>query len=109
MPGGLTRFTFASSTYTNMTANFSISNFPAIPERNCNMALKMRDSVKSYIGEIQNPALVLAFVHLLLQEPPKNNRLPRKVRYFSFPVRILRPQTRAMVGVLKVEVGIPRL
>lgn len=61
-----------------------------------------------YSSEIQEPVLVPAFIHSLHIEPAKDNRPPRKVRYLSTLVSsLLRPQIEAMVGVFKIEAGIP--
>lgn len=62
--------------------------------------------IKNRKEDTKNPGLVPAIIQLLHPEPQKNNRPPRKVRYFSPLVQILRPHTEALVGVLKSEVGI---
>jgi hypothetical protein len=91
-----------------MPENFSIVKSPTTHEGN-----DRRNPGGSHTGfrnssEIQGPVLVPAFIHSLHIEPAKDNRPPRKVRYLSMLVSsLLRPQIEAMVGVFKIEAGIP--
>ena len=77
------------------------------PRRTTGFINFQKESDNQYRGEIQNPGLFLALVHLLHPEPPKNNGLPRKVCYFSSSVRILRPLNGAMVGVFNSKREFP--
>ena len=108
MPGVRCGCTFVSSSCQRYESDF-LHKDPPLNVSGASGFVFNPKSENQNTGEFQNPGLVMAIVHSLFQEPMINNGLPRKVCYFSSTVRILRPQTRAMVGVLKVEVGIPRL